>query len=148
MEPVGKLDQQHAHVFGNRQQKLAQILRLLGLLGDQVEFLELGQSLDQLAEFRPKQLIDLLAGRRGVLDGVVQQRDRDGRLVEMHVGEDRRHFERMREIEIAGSAALVAVLLHRIDVCLVEQRFVDVRLVALDALHKLVLTHHRLCPGG
>ena len=148
VQPVGELDQQHAHVFGDRQQQLAQVFGLLGLLGDEVELLQLGQPLDQLAELRPEQLVDLLAGGGGVLDGVVQQRDRDRRLVEMHVGEDRGDFERVREIGIAGSAALVAVLLHGIDVGLVEQRLVDVRLVALHALHKLVLTHHRLCPGG
>ena len=42
VQPVGKLDQQHAHIGCDRQQQLAQVLRLLGLLGDQVEFLELG----------------------------------------------------------------------------------------------------------
>ena len=78
----------------------------------------------------------------GVLDRVVQQRDRDRRLVEMHVGQDRGDFERMREIGIAGGALLLAMLLHGIDIGLVEQRLVDVRLVALDPLDKLVLTHH------
>jgi len=34
------------------------------------------------------------------------------------------------------------MLLHGIDIGLVEQRLVDVRLVALDALDKLILTHH------
>ena len=142
VQAVGELDQQHAHVFGDRQQQLAQVLRLLGLLGDEVELLELGQALDQLADFRAEQLVDLGAGRGGVLDRVVQQRDRDGRLVEMHVGEDRGDFERMREIGIAGGALLMAMLLHGVDIGLVEQRLVDVRLVALDALDKLILTHH------
>ena len=148
VQPVGELDQQHAHVLGNRQQQLAQVLRLLGLLRDQVELLQLGQALDQLADIRAEQLVDLLAGRRGVLDRVVQQRDGDRRLVEMHVGEDRRDFERMREIGIAGSAPLVAMLLHGIDIGLVEQRLVDVGLVALNALDKLVLTHHGRSPGS
>jgi uncharacterized membrane protein len=60
----------------------------------------------------------------------------------VEIGEDRRDFERMGEIGIARGTLLVAMLLHGIDVCLVEQRLVDVRLVALDALDKLVLTHH------
>ena len=34
-------DQQHAHVVGDGQQKLAQILRLLGLAGHEVKFLQL-----------------------------------------------------------------------------------------------------------
>jgi len=60
----------------------------------------------------------------------------------VHFSEDGGDFERMREIRIAGSALLVAMLLHGIDIGLVEQRLVDVRLVALDALDKLILTHH------
>ena len=52
VQAVGELDQQHPHVVGDRQQELAQVLRLLGLLGDQVELLELGQALDQRADVR------------------------------------------------------------------------------------------------
>ncbi|KAJ0338843.1 hypothetical protein COL154_014239, partial [Colletotrichum chrysophilum] len=118
------------------------VLRLFGLLGDEVELFKLGQALDQLSHFGPEELIDLLAGGAGILDRVVQKRRGDRGLVHMHVGEDRGDFERMGEIGIARGALLVAMLLHGIDVSLVEQRLVHVRLVALDALDKLVLTHH------
>ena len=112
-------------------------------LRDEVELLDLGQALDELADVGAEQLVDLGAGRVGVLDRVVQQRDRDRRLVELQVGEDGGDFERMGEIGVAGGALLVAMLLHGIDIGLVEQRLVDVGLVALDPLDKLVLTHHR-----
>ncbi len=39
VQPVGELDQQHAHVGGDRQQQLAQVLGLLRLAGDEVELL-------------------------------------------------------------------------------------------------------------
>ncbi len=142
VQAVGELDQKHAHVLRDRQQQLAQVLRLLGLLGDEVELLELGQALDQLADVRAEQLVDLGPGGGGVLDRVVQQRDGDRRLVEVQIGEDGGDFERMREIGIAGGALLLAMLLHGIDIGLVEQRLVDVRVVALDALDELILTHH------
>jgi hypothetical protein len=103
VQPVGQLDEEHAHVLGDREQQLAQVLGLLGLLGDEVELLQLGQALDQPCRYRAEQLVDLLPRGAGVLDRVVQQRNRDGRLVHMHVGEDRRHFERMREIGIADA---------------------------------------------
>ena len=41
--------------------------------------------------------VDVAAGRVGVLDRVVQQRDRDGGVVEPEVGQDRGDFEGMRE---------------------------------------------------
>jgi hypothetical protein len=62
----------------------------------------------------------------------------------LHVGQDGGDFERVREIRVARGALLVAMLLHGIDIGLVEQRLVDVRLVALHALDKLVLPHHGL----
>ena len=142
VQPVGELDQQHAHVVGDRQQELAQVLRLLRLLGDEVELLELGQALDQRADVVAEHLVDLGAGRGGILDGVVQQGGRDGGVVELEVGQDRRHFERMREIGVAGGALLLAVRLHGVDIGAVEQRLAGVRIVALDALDQVVLPHH------
>ena len=144
VQPVGELDQQHAHVLGDRQQQLAQVFRLLRLLRDEVELLQLGQSLDELSDVGAEQLIDFSPRRRRILDRVVQQRDGDRRLVEMHVGQDCGDFERMREIRIARSPPLMPMLLHGIDIGSVEQRLVHVRLVALNALDKLILTHHGL----
>ena len=87
-------------------------------------------------------LVDLGAGGLGVLDGVVQQRRDDGGVVELEVGEDRRDFERMREIGIAGGALLLAMRLHGVDIGAVEQILVGVRVVGADALDQIVLPHH------
>jgi hypothetical protein len=38
MQAIGKLHQEHANVAGDRDQQLAEVLRLLRLLGDQIEF--------------------------------------------------------------------------------------------------------------
>ena len=78
----------------------------------------------------------------GVLDHVVQQRGRDRRVIEFQLGEDRRHFEGVGEVEIAGSALLVAVRLHGVDVRAIEQRLVRARVVSEHAFDKLVLAHH------
>ncbi len=142
MQPVGELDQQHAHVVGNRQQELAQIFGLLGLFGDEVELLELGQPLDQRANIGPEHLVDLGAGRRGVLDGVVQQCGRDRGIIELEIGENRSDLERMGKIGVAGGPRLLAMRLHGIDVGAVEQRLAGIRVVALDALDQVVLPHH------
>jgi hypothetical protein len=78
----------------------------------------------------------------------VQQRDGNRRLVEMHIGQDGGDFERMRKIWVARGAFLMPMLLHGIDVGPIEQRLVYVRLVALNALDKLILTHHGLSSAG
>ena len=67
----------------------------------------------------------------GVLDRVVQQRRRDGGVVELQVGQDRGDFERMGEIGIARGALLLAMRLHGVDIGAVEQLLVGVRIVLL-----------------
>ena len=142
VQAVGQLDQQHAHVVGDGEQELAQVFRLLGLLGDQVELFQLGQALDQPADVRAEQAVDVGTGGLGVLDRVVQQCRRDGRVVQLEVGEDRRHFQRMREIGVARGAALRAMRLHGVDIGAVQQRLVGMGVVAADPLDQLVLPHH------
>ena len=142
VQTVGELDEQNAHIVGDGEQQLAQILRLLGFLGDEVELLQLGQALDQHADLLAEQLVDLRARRRRILDGVVQERRGDGRVVELQVGQDRGDFERMRKIRVARGALLLAMRLHGIDIGAVEQRFVGIRIVAADPLDQFVLPHH------
>ena len=127
VQPVGELDQQHPDVVGDGEQQLAQVLGLLGLLGDEVELLELGQALDQAADVVAEQPVDLGARGVGILDRVVQQRRRDGGVVELEVGEDRGDFERMGEIGVARGALLLAMGLHGIDIGAVEQVLVGLR---------------------
>ena len=62
VQAVGELDQQHADILGDRQQQLAQVLRLFGLARDQFQAFQLGQSIDQRADFGTEQLVDLGAG--------------------------------------------------------------------------------------
>ncbi len=86
--------------------QLAQVLGLLGLARHEVELGELGQPLDQRADLVAEHLVDLGARRRGVLDGVVQQRSGNGgvgsSLRSVRIAGD---FDRMPEIRIARGAA-------------------------------------------
>ena len=142
VQAVGELDQQHAHVVGDREQQFAEILGLLRVPGGEIELVELGQSVDEAADLRAEQLVDLVARDRRVLDRVVQHRRDDRGVVELELGEDRGDFERMREIGIAGGALLLAVRLHREDVGAIEQVLVRLGIVAADALDQFVLPHH------
>ncbi len=147
VQAIGELHEQHAHVFGDGEQKLAQILGLLGLARDQFEPVELGEALDELPDVAPEHRVDLGAGRLGVLDRVVQKRGGDRRIVELQVGEDGGDFERMREIRVARSALLAAMRAHRVDIGAVEQILVGLRIVLPHPLDQLVLAHHPLRRG-
>ena len=142
VQAVGELDQENADVVGDREQQLAQVFGLLGLARNQLQPFQLGEAFDQRADFVPEHLVDFGAGRLGILDGVVQQRRDNGGVVELEVGEDRRDFERMRKIRIAGGAGLRAVRLHGVDIGAVQQIFVGIGVVGADAFDQIVLPHH------
>jgi hypothetical protein len=143
VKPIRQLHQKHPHVLGDGDQQLAQVLGLGRFLRHQIEFLDLGEAVDKLADLRSEQPVDLLARCLGVLDRVVQHGSDDGGVIELQFGEDGGDFERMREIRIARSALLVAMRLHGIDIGAVEHRLIRVGIVALHPLQQFVLTHHR-----
>ena len=145
MQAVGQLDQQHAHVLGNGEQQLAQVFGLGFLARDEVEALDLGQAVDDLADLGAEHLVDLGAGGVGILDGVVKQRHGDGGIVELEIGEDGGDFERMGEVRVTRSPCLAAMLLHAVHVSLVEQGFVGIGIIGENAFDEFVLTHH--APG-
>ena len=142
VQAVGELDQQHPDVIGNGQQELAQVLGLLGLLGDEVEPFELGEAFDQRTDVLAEHLVDLGPGGGGILDGVVQERGSNGGVVELEIGQDRSDFQRMGEVRVAGCALLLAMRLHGVDVGAVEQCLAGRGIVPLHALDQVVLPHH------
>ncbi len=147
VQAIGELDQQHAHVVGDGQQKLAQVFGLFGLTRDKVELGELGQSLDERTDLRTESLVDLVARRRRVLDRVVQQRGRDRRVVQLELRENRCDFERMGKIRITRGAALLTMGLHGVDIGAVQQRLVSVGIIGADLLDEVVLAHHHRAGG-
>ena len=147
VQPVGQLDQKHADVAGHGQHQLAEILGLLGAFGEKFQLGEFGDAVHQIGDLLAEILLDVVIGDQRVLDRVVQQRGDDGGHVELELGQDGRHFQGMGEIGIARGAELLAMRRHGIDIGLVEQRLVGVRVIGLDPLHQFGLAH-QLAPAG
>ena len=103
---------------------------------------ELGDPVDQPRDVLAEQLLDLVGRRERVLDRVVQDRGDDRLVVEMQVGEDAGHLDRMAEIGVARGAGLGAVRLHREDIGAVDQRLVGVGVVGPDFLDEFILSQH------
>ena len=128
VQPVGELDQQHAHVVGDREQELAEILALRGPLRDEVERAILVRPSTSAPICGPK--VVLISSSVASVSSIVSCRTRGGdrRVVELEVGQDRRDLERMGEIGIARGALLRAMGLHGVDIGAVEQVLVGVGL--------------------
>ena len=96
-----RADQQHPHIVGDGEQKLAQILAC-SLLGDEVELFQLGQLLDQMADLMAEQPVDLGAG--GVVSSSCRAAaPRRWSRRQLQVGEDGGDLERC-EKRIADAA--------------------------------------------
>ena len=102
---------------------------------------QLGDAVDQIGDFLAEIFLDVVIGDQRVFDGVVQQRRDDGGHVELQVGEDGGHFQRMGEIGIARGAELLAMRGHGIDIGLVQQGLVGVGVIGLHPLDQVGLAH-------
>ena len=142
VQPVGELDEEDADVLRHGEQELAQVLGLARLVRLQLQPAHLGHAIDEARRLLAEEVADLLDGGDRVLDGVVEQRGRDRRAVELELGQDAGDLDGMGEVGVAAGTGLRAVRLHREDVGAIQQSLVRAGLVALDALDEFVLPDH------
>jgi hypothetical protein len=136
---IGELDEQDADVLRHRHDHLAEVLRLLLLLRvPGGELRELRHAVDEVGDLGPEELRDVLLRREGVLDRVVQEAGDDRRLVEAHLGEQARHLERVDEVRLPGLADLALVDLRGVDVGLLDQIQVGVRVIPTHAIQDVI----------
>ena len=95
VQTVSELDEQHPDVLGHRQYELAKILGLFRLIGLQLDARQLGHAVDEPADFRAEQPLDVVEGGDCVLDRVVQEAGHDRGAVELHLGEDAGDLDRV-----------------------------------------------------
>ena len=142
MQAIGELDEDDADVVDHRQQHLAEVFRLALFGRGERDRADLGHAFDDVRDVFAELLADLLRRREGVFDHVVQQAGGDADRVELHVGEDVGHLERMDEVGLARMADLSLVLQGRKHVGLAEQFEVGVRAVAPDLVEQILETDH------
>ncbi len=108
---VGELDQDDAHVARHRQQHLAEGFGLRFLAGRELELVELGQAVDEVGRGCPEALDQLGLGDAAVLHRVVHQRGHEGLRVELPLGAQAGHRDRVRDVGLAAGAELAQVRL-------------------------------------
>jgi hypothetical protein len=109
VQPVGQLDEDDPKVLRHRDHHLADVLRLLLLVSPQGDPAQLGDALHQPAHLRTELSFDLVGGQVRVLNGVVEQRRGDRLGVQLQVGQDGRHLERVVHIVFAREPMLPLV---------------------------------------
>ena len=142
MQTVRQLDQQHAQVLAHGEQELAQVFRRALVLGHHLDLGELGDAIDQPRNVGAEELLDLLDRGQRIFHGIVEQRGDDRLLIELQLGHQARNLDRVAEIRIARGAFLGSVLLYGVNVSTVEQGFIGLGRVFLDAFDEFVLAQH------
>ena len=111
VQPVGQLDQHHAHVGHHGQQHLAHIFCLAVFAVGKLDLVDLGDALDDVRHLVAESLANFLVGGRRVFHGIVQQGGGDGRRVQLHLRQHFGHLERMNDVGLARGAHLPLVVL-------------------------------------
>ncbi len=125
VQPVRQLDEQHAYVAAHRQHQLAEILRLLGAVGLQLQASQLGDAIDQAGDRIAEAQLYVGQLDRRVLDRVVQQGGADAGHIQPVAGKDFGHGQRMGDVGVAIVTQLNAVrlggdgqrILHQAGIC-------------------------------
>ena len=138
VQPVGQLDKDDPQVLGHRHEKLAEILRLLGLDAGKLQVRQLGDAIDQPGHLVAKFLRDLAIGRLGVLDGVMQQGGDDRRVIQPLFRQDGGHGNRMAEIGLARMPELPFMHGRPIGIGVPQALYVCLRIVVADQLDQIV----------
>ncbi len=113
VQSVGQFDQQDPPVLGHGDEHLADRRRLLGLFGVEFEPVELGHAVHDRGHLFAEFASEPLGRHPGVLDGVVQQRRGDRRLVHAQIGRDVRDGDRVGHVGLAGAPQLTLVGVDR-----------------------------------
>ena len=108
VQAVGQLDQDDADVLGHCHEHLAQVLKLLLLLGI-AQHAQAGDAVHQLGDRRAEFVFNLLIAELGVLDAVMQQRRADRIRIQPHLDHDLGYRDRVDDIRLAVFALLPLV---------------------------------------
>ena len=109
VEPVGQLDDQDPQVLGHRHEHLAHRGGLLGLLGVELDAVELRDAVDDRGDVAAEVVLEVAEVDARVLDGVVEEGGGHGDVVEAEVGHDPGHGQRVLDVGLARPAGLAPV---------------------------------------
>ena len=138
VEAVGELDQDHPDVLGHRDDQLAVVLGLGVLAALELDPGQLGGPVHEPRDLVAELVADGLQVDVRVLDDVVEECRCDRLLVEVQLGQDLRHPERVVDELLARPPLLTFMGVRSEREGAPQQVAVDLRLVGLDRVEQLI----------
>ena len=106
VKPVGEFNKDYPDVTGHRQDHLAHVLSLALFVAAKLESADFGYAVNYLANFIPKEPLQIIQTGFGVFEGVVKQSRGDAEDVQSHLCQNAGHFQRMHQVGFTGKAHL------------------------------------------
>lgn len=110
VESICELNDDDSNVCDHREQHLADVLSLMIFAVCEFDFVQLGDTFDDMSDLLPEPVSNLLSGNIGVLNGVVQKTSCDRRRIHLQIGEYLGDLKRMNDVGFAGGAELALML--------------------------------------
>ena len=136
VQPVGQLDQHHAHIRDHGQQHLAHIFRLAVLAIGKLDLVDIGDAFDDVRHLLAEAGLNLLIGGGRVLNRVVQQAGGDRGRVHLHLRQHLGHLERMNNVGFARGPHLPLMMADAELPRLADQGNVIAGAVGVDLLEQ------------
>ena len=114
MHTVGELDDEHPYIAAHRDDHLADRLGLRRIAI--IHLRQLGHAVDQTGHCVAELGAALIEGIVGVFHGIVEQSRGDDTRTHAEVGQNLRHCQRVNDVRLAGTTALLGMLDHRAGV--------------------------------
>ena len=106
VEAIGQLHQDDPDILHHGQNHFSEILCLVFFRGSKSNLADFGHPIDQLDDFIPKVLPDLLEGGECVLHTIVEKSGCHGGNIEFELSQDSGDLQRMNEVRLSGKADL------------------------------------------
>ena len=133
VQTVRQLDENDADILRHGEEHLAQVLKLLLLLGV-AQHAQTGDAVDQLGNRRTEFIFDFLVAEVGVLDTVMQQRRANRVGIQPHFHHDFRNRNRMDDIWLTVFAFLSLMRSSRALISRTDFSNIRLRVLLLHAL--------------
>jgi hypothetical protein len=143
VQAVGQLDEDDTNVIHHGQHHLAHVLGLRVFRRGKLNLADLGDAFDDVSDLLAELGFDLVDGHRGVFHHVVQQPAGDRGRVELHLSQNGRHLQRVRQIRLARLARAAFVMFEGEVVGFFHQRQVVGGPIGADLAQKVAVAGNR-----
>src|SRR3984893_17284534 len=121
VKTVSQLDEDDSYVVHHGKQHLAYVFGLLLFARNITDLRYLGEPINEMRDFFSEVLADGIEVHQRVFHDIVKKSGSNRHLVELHIRENVRHFQRVNQVRLAGRTLLSLMLTGREEICATEQ---------------------------